>query len=868
MTQTEQQQTASGGWRWVIKMAWRDSRGHRLLLGLFMLSVVFGIGAMGAILSLRVNLLAIVDQESRNLLGADLSLQTRQAAGPELERFMNGLGGRRTDEIRLRSMARFPGSGGSQFVQIRGIGGPFPFYGQVETDPLQPDAIAELADWTAPNDATDVLPPAIIEQALMQQNGLSPGDLIQLGDQQFEVRSALIRISGESEIAGFFAPRVYIPLQTMDLTGLLQEGSIARYRSWFAFPDGLDAGVRRQLDEVRGNLFVDAGVRTETVADRRRALERVLGNLLDFLNLIGFTALLLGGVGIAGAVQVYLRQKLGTLAVLRCIGVPLREAFMIYLVQVAVFGMIASVIGTLLGVATQFALPVILQRFLPFEINVFLAPGAILPGLVFGWLAATLFALLPLLSIRKVSPLAAIRAGVDTGNSAWKDPWRWVVVAVITVLLLGFALASARKPAFALAYVGALGGVLAVLAVLAAGLRALLRRAVPASAPYTLRLAMSNLYRPNNRTLLMLVTLGMGVFLLNTLYLARAALLDQVQVDGVRNAPNVILLDVQDDQTLEVTELAEAQQMKVHEVMPIITMRVEQIKGRTMREWRADPDSPVSDWVYTWEFRNTYRDHILDNATLIAGEFQSFYDGPEPFPISLSENVLDDIGVTVGDRITWNVQGIPVETVVSSIRSVQWQAGRQNFNVVFPLGTIESAPTTFAIAITSPGREQTAALQASMAGPLNNVSLLDLSLVFDNITQLLDRAAFVVQFMAAFTLATGLSVLAGTVLSSRYQRMLESVLLRTLGARVHFIRGVLMLEFAVLGALAILCGGLLSIAGAWGLLHFVFELPLRMDYTGTIALVLGVLALTIATGWATTRGLVHVPPLVILRKER
>jgi putative ABC transport system permease protein len=847
-------------------MAIRDSRGQRWLLALFMLSVVFGIAAMVAILSLRVNLLRIVDQESRNLLGADLVLQTRQPPAAELRQFMRRLGDRRTEEIRLRSMARF-NSGESRFVQIRGIGGTFPFYGTAETLPAMDAPLEALAQWPAGPFAELSEPPVLVEQTLMAAQNLSPGDRITLGETQFSVVGSLVRISGESEIAGFFAPRVYIPLEQLASTGLLQDGSIARYRTWFAFNEGMSDEVSGRLAQARAGLFVDHGVREETVADRKRGLERVLGNLLDFLNLIGFTALLLGGVGIAGAVQVYLKQKFASLALLRCLGAPLRDSFMVYLLQIVVFGMLASLVGTALGVATQFALPRLLRDFLPFEVEVFIAPAAIWPGLLFGWLTATLFALLPLLAIRRVSPLMAIRASVAPPQGLLRDPWAWVVGLSIGAMLLGFALASARTVMYALGFVAALLTVLLLLALLAAGLRSVLRHVAPVIPHYPLRLALGNLYRPNNRTLMLLVTLGMGVFLLNTLYLARGALLQQVSVDDVRNAANVILLDVQPDQVADVRALLREEGLAEMDVMPVITMRVAALHGRSLREWRNDPESPVSDWVYTWEFRNTYRDHVLDNATVVAGQFTAHFDGNEPYPVSLSQNVLDDLGVGLGDTIRWDVQGIPVETYVDSIRDVSWQAGRQNFNVVFPHGTIEQAPTTFAIAAFSSGRAATAQLQGRLSGALVNVSLLDLSLVFDSITALLDRAAFVIRFMALFTLVTGITVLAGTILSSRYQRMLESVLLRTLGARANVIRSVMLLEFAVIGALAFVCGGILSIGGAWALLHFVFELPLVIEWAGLLPLLLAVVVLTLLTGLLTTRGLTRVPPLVILRKE-
>ncbi|MFO7726622.1 MAG: FtsX-like permease family protein, partial [Oceanipulchritudo sp.] len=424
-----------------------------------------------------------------------------------------------------------------------------------------------------------------------------------------------------------------------------------------------------------------------------------------------------------------------------------------------------------------------------------------------------------------------------------------------------------RRPEMALLFVGGLLAALVILAGLAWGLRALLKRVRLASSPYAYRMALSNLYRPNNRTLLLMVTLGMGVLLINTLLLVRDGLLAQVDIESSDDAANVVLLDVQPDQREAVAAFLAEKGFPPRNSLPIVTMRVERIKDRPMRDWKAMEDAPVSDWVYTWEFRNTYRDHVLDNAEVVEGSFVPSHDGGEPFPISLSSNIVDDLGVGIGDSITWNVQGVSVASYVSSIREVSWQAGRQNFSTVFPLNTIEAAPTVYAVSIRTDDRVETARLQADLTAEFPNVSLIDLSLVFDSIEDILARAAFVIKFMAGFTIATGLVVLAGAVLSSRYQRIRESVLFRTLGASSGFIRIVLTLEFLLIGSVAGLAGLILSWIASWALLVFAFEVAFEPGLLQAASVLAGVVALTWFTGWITSRGIATQPPLVILRKE-
>ncbi|MCC5834335.1 MAG: ABC transporter permease [Opitutales bacterium] len=848
--------TRHPGLAWLAKMAWRDSRGQRRLLALFTLSIVFGVGAVVAIQSLRSNLSDIIEVQSRALLGADLVLRSQQAFGVEMDAFMADLGGQQTREIRLRSMAFFPGSSGSQFVQLRALDGPYPLYGEMETEPV------ELGP--NPNDWQDGV---LVEENLMIQQQLAPGDSIRLGDAEFRIAGRLVRVSGESEVSGFFSPRIYLTIDQLQETGLLQEGSIINHRAYFRFPDGLTETIQEKLQEARNNLFVDYGIRRETAENRQERVERILANLFDFLNLIGFIALLLGGIGVAGAVHIFLQQKVNTMALLRCLGASSGLAFQIYWLQVSVVGMLGALVGAMLGVGIQFLLPIPLRAFLPFPIEVQFDPGAVLAGLLFGWLIVSLFSFVPLLKIRGVSPLKVIRSSVGNARPMRRDPLFWALIMAIVAAISTFSVLQTQQWTYGLAFVAGLGGSLLLLAGLAWLLRWALRLSARRSGSFAWRLGLSNLYRPNNRTLLMVVSIGMGVLLIHTLFLVRAALLHQVEGQDTGDAPNVILLDVQSDQLDDLQSFLSDNGFSALETLPIVTMRVAAINGREMRELREDPDAGISHWIFSWEFRNTFRDHVLDNATVIEGEFVPRYDGPEPYPISLSENVLDDMKVGIGDRISWNVQGVRIETVVSSVRLIEWEVGRQNFNVVFPLGTIEDAPVVYAVTVRARDRAESSSLQASLTQRFPNVSMLDLTLLFETINNILDRAAFVIHFMAAFTIATGLTVLAGSVVTSRYQRIKESVLLRTLGASGAFIRKLLMIEFLLLGFIAAAAGILLSIVSTWALLWSMFDLELVLNWQGSLLTLVSVVALTLITGLLTTRGIASQPPLAVLRRE-
>jgi putative ABC transport system permease protein len=841
-------------------MAWRDSRGQRGVLALFVLCIVFGIGAVVAIWSLQSNLEATIAAEAKGLVGADLRLQTRSPFTPALEDWITAQGGETSREVQFRSMAWFPSVEESRFVQVRALEPGFPFYGAIETTPAEVDFRAE----STPSG----LPLALIEAGLMGQFALEPGDVVRLGGEDFEIAAALDRVAGESELSGFFAPRIFIPWSSLDATGLLQPGSVASFRVYFRFEEGLSEARQEVLEVARKEVFLDAGVRVTTVEDRQASIQRVLDNLFAYLGLVGFIALLLGGLGVGGAVQVYLQPKLAQVATLRSLGASSRAAFSVYLLQIMAAGAGGAILGTALGVAVQRLLPVLLGPFLPFEVALTFDPRSIVFGLVFGWLAATLFALRPLLAVRQVSPLQALRADFEE-KAPRRDPAAMSVTLLIVVLGVGFACWQAPVWWQGLAFAAGLAIAFGLLAGAAAVLRELLRKLTPRRAPYAVRLALSNLYRPRNRTVFVVTTLGLGAFLIATLALTRASLLDQVATnDSGADQPNLILVDVQPDQIDGVQAVLAANGAPAVETLPVVTMRVRGIKGRSLREWREMPDSPVDDWVYSWEFRVTYRDHILPNAEIINGTFVGSHpDGSEPVPISLSDGLLDDFDVTVGDEIEWDVQGLPMKTVVSSVRQIDWELGRQNFGVLWPTGVLEGAPTLYALTARTETREATLELQRALAADFSNVSLLDLSLVFETIEEVLGRISFVIQFMAAFTVLTGLVVLFGAMATSRYQRQQECVLLRTMGAQTGFIRMLLTIEYALLGLLASSIGVGLSLLAAAAVTTWVFEIPFVVEWGSVLGIFVAVSGLTVISGWLNSRGLVKAPPLQILRSS-
>ena len=843
------------GLRWVLSMAWRDSRGQRRKLFLFTLCVVFGVGALVAIESFRHNLERTIDDQAQLLLGADLALRSRRPFSASMERFITSMGGEQAREVRFRSMAYFVDRSRTRLVQVRALDGNYPFYGEIETAPQK----AVFRDEGKAR--------ALVEESLLIQFGARIGDAVRLGRVDFEIAGSLLRVPGENEVRGLFSPRIYIDQRFLLETGLVQRGSLTSYRVFFKLAGGIDRAVEANLRSARDGLLAEERVRLDTVESRKRRLGRAMDNFYEFLNLIGFVALLLGGIGVAGAVQVYLKEKLNTVAVLRCLGAGAFAAFSVSLVQVIVVAFLGVLMGSMLGVSVQYFLPAVLASFLPFEVPVFVSWPSLMKSASFGWIVILLFSFIPLLSVRSVAPLRALRASVEEEGSLRKDPFFWVVVFLIVIVVLGFSVLQTSRLSRGLVFAGVLAGSLLLLGGLSSALRWILRRFFPRSWPFAWRQGLMNLYRPNNRTLFLVVTLGMGTFLISTIHHAQSMLLQQAEFDREGERPNLVLFDIQNDQVAGVTEQVRSAGYSVIETVPIVTMRLAKVDGQTISAIKRDPRSQVERWAMNWEYRSTFRGELIDTEEIREGEFVGAVSGLETVPISLEGSIAEELKVGIGDTLTFDVQGIPVLTVISSIRKVDWATLRPNFYVVFPNGVLEEAPAFHALVTRVPDRLAVARLQESLVEAYPNVSAIDLSLVLETMTSILDRVSFVIRFIAFFTVATGVVVLAGAVVTSRYQRIRESVLLATLGASSRVIRQIMTVEYLFLGLLAGSAGSLLSLISAWGLSRFVFKIPYHVSLLAIPLAILLAAALTLFTGLLNSRGIARYPPLAILREE-
>ena len=838
----------------ICKMAWRDSRASRRRLGLYSLSIVLGIAALVAVGSFSENLRRAIQEQTKSLLGADLVVTSRQAFTPEVVTFLNELGGEQAEEISFSSMMVFPTmDGATRLVQVRAVEGSFPFYGEFETAPIK--AREQLALGGAV---------VVLEETLLSQFNVKTGDTVLLGKSEVMVLGAVRQVPGESMSITQLAPRAYIPLSLLPETGLAGKGSLLRYRTALKLPTEIDPDA---IGEKLRETFPQERLSFDTIEKRKRNLGRALDNVYAFLSLVGFIALFLGAIGVASAIHVYVRQKIETVAVLRCLGASAWQGFGVYLVQGAGIGLFGAVLGALLGILVQVILPQALSGMLPFPVDFSISWMAVAQGVGAGWVICLLFTLLPLMAIRRVSPLMALRSAVVENNSAW-DPWRWVLYGLISTAVAGFAIWQTQSSRLGLGFAGALFVGFAILAVLAKVVAWAARRFAPRSLPYVARQGIANLHRPNNRTVTLLLALGLGTFLLLTLYLTRVTLLTQIEGTAEEGRPNLMFFDIQDDQYTPLVELAENEGFVVQSSAPIVTMKIATVKGRGVDEILADKEDEVPGWTLRREYRSTFRGELADTETLSAGEFIGAMPvDAEIVPISIEKDLAEDLQVALGDEIEFDVQGVRMRTQIASLRVVDWKRMQPNFFVVFPTGVLEPAPKFYVVATRADTPADSARLQQALVREFPNVSAIDLTMLLETLDGIFSKVAYVVRFMALFTVATGLIVLVGAVATGRYQRIREVVLLRTLGATRQQLRQMQLVEYAILGLLGTLVGGGLALGGNALLAHFVFKIDPVVPWGGLVIATLSVVAVTLLAGLLSNRGVTDHPPLQILRQE-
>ncbi|MBC7565565.1 MAG: ABC transporter permease [Pedobacter sp.] len=839
-------------------MAWRDARNNKSRLFLFVSSIILGIAALVAVYSFRDNLQKDIDEQAKVLTGADLIVESRMPVNPKVEQVLDTLGSEKASERSFASMLYFLKGSASRLVQVKALEGNYPFYGSFETTPTSAARLFQ----------TDRR--ALVDKTVMLQYNAKPGDSIKIGALNFKIEGSLDKAPGQSGLSSTVAPIVYIPLKYLAGTGLTKIGSRIQYKYFYKFDQTEELG--KTLKQLKP-FFEKEDLDIETVESRKESTGRSFKDVNRFLALSGFISLLLGCIGVGSSVQVYVKEKLGAIATLRCLGMKASDAFLIYLIQIIVMGFIGALLGAFLGTLLQFALPLVLKDFLPIELSMEISWSAVTQGILLGMVISILFALPSLLSVRKVSPLNAIRQSFQE-EKIRLDPLILIAYILIGAFVLLFTRLQMNNWMEAGAFTLGIGIAFLALFGLSKLLIWLVKKTIPTSLSYLYRQGFANLHRPNNQTFMLTVSIGLSTAFICTLFFVQGMLVKRVTLSSGKNQANMVLFDIQNTQQKAVADLARSFGLPVLSEVPVITVRIDKINGESLSDLpksdslsnnKSNNNGP-SERAFRGELRVTFQDTLTSAEKITKGIWTGNVLPEQLIPVSLEEGYARRINVNIGDSIIFNVQGLLVSTVVGSFREVNWTRMQTNFRIVFPRGVLEDAPQFHVLMTRVPGSKVSAKFQGSVVRSFPNVSVIDLDLILKVLEDLLSKISFVIQFMAAFSMGTGWVVLISAIRTSRGQRLKENVLLRTLGASRSQIIKITAVEYTFLGAVAAGAGILLAMIGSWALAVFAFDTSFIPPFLPILILFVLIVMIIVLTGVLSSRKAFDAPPLAVLKE--
>ena len=843
--------------RFALRLAVRESRTSFRRIGVYMGSITLGVAALVSIHSFRDDVARSVQAEAEVLMGANARLSDDKPIVPEVVAVVDSLRNEGVGVARVTtatSMVLAPSMGRVRLLQLRAMDAEYPFYGAVRTTPA--------GVWGAHQEEGR----ALVDPAVLTQLGVEIGDSITVGRSTLEIAGTVEDLPTDMAFQTAIGPRVHVSQATLAGSELLGFGSLARYQLFLRLED---AAARSAVRDRYRDLLRENGVSYRLAEEEAQDISNGVRFLGRFLSLVGLAALLLGGVGVAAAIHVYVREKRPSIAVLRCVGAGQGTAFLAYLLQAAALGLVGSGAGVAVGLAVQRVLPIVLQGVLPVGVTPRLSWPSVLVGLGIGVWVALVFALIPLLAVRDVPPLAALRQDFEAKRRRMDGP-RLAAYAMLAGSVLALCALEAPTPQLGVAFAVALAVAGAAIVLVGRAIAVVTRRFFPSRASYPVRQGISNLYRPQNQTLSVTLALGLGAFVIGTVLEVESNVRRDLTLSFGESRPNLLMFDVQTDQLEGVLAVLPEEGRETATVSPLVTSRVAAINGRSVDDLRDDPDPTVrpEGWAVRREYRNSYRAEVGPAEEVIEGEW---WDARPRAPgdltrLSLEQEVAEALRVEIGDTLTWNVGGLEVPSVVSSIRRVEWDRLEPNFYAILEPGELEDAPQNIIIVARIEAAEGRALFQRELVDAFPNISVMDFSRVQEAIDTVLRRVRQAVGFLGAFCGIAGLLVLLGALATSRAQRLREGALLRTLGARRRQIGVVLLAEYVALGSIATAAGLLLSVGAAALLVRELFEMPYAPGPLGLLLVWVAVVGLTIVVGALGSRELLRRPPLVVLRE--
>jgi putative ABC transport system permease protein len=857
----------------------RESRGSRGRLAFFVLCLSVGVAAVVAVAGIGSGLESGLRREARRLLAADLAVEGRDPLPAEVDEAVAGfageLGGRveRTDLAEMATVVAAPphadpdgGLGGeevpgpSQLVELKVVYGPYPFYGELVLEPDRP--LSELLGRGA-----------VAAPELLERLGLAVGDALRVGGTEVPiagvVRAEPDRLGGAF---GFSAgPRLFLGPADFDRAGLEQTGSRIRYRALLRLPEGSERDTADELaDRLKRALPGDRGFDVETWAEAQPALRQGIARSERFLGLVALISLLIGGIGVGQTVRAWLAGRLDAVAVFKCLGLRPREVLLLYGGQTALLGVAGSAAGAAAGVAIQLLAPRLAGELLPADLIDPWQPAAVVRGLALGIGVALLFGLPSLAGAVRVPPVRVLRRDVEPLPVA-----RWVVAVVAATVLAGlWATAAVQSGAAAvgLRFTAAALGVTGVLAAAAYGVARAASRLRGARAeagstgPFWLRHGLAALGRPGAGTLAAIVALGLGVLVVIGLWRVERRLTGELEGNLPEQAPSAFMIDIQPDQWRPLRELLEESGARRIDSVPVIMARIAAIDGVSVEELSRGKIESWNQgerrWALTREQRLTYLDELPEDNEIVAG---SLWSDPERAEVSVEEEFAQELGVGVGSTLTFDVQGVPVELAVTSLRTVDWSTFGINFFLVVEPGVLENAPQQRIAAVQlPPGTE--GAVQDRVVAAFPNVTFLQIREILEKVVAVIRAIADGVRFVGTFTVVAGIAILGGAVSAGAARRGREVALLKTLGVTRGGVVAIYAAEYALVGLVA----GAIGSAGAailsWAVLAYDMELEWAFDPLPLAVGLVGGAVLAVVAGLAASVKALQSRPVDVLRR--
>lgn len=821
-----------------LKLAFRELRGGLSGFYIFLACIALGTGAIAAVNSVSRGITDAIASQGQTLLAGDIRFELNNRLATDQERaFLEGLG-QVAISTGLRSMARLPDGSQQTLVEVKAVDNAYPLYGTVETEPKAP-----LATLLANENASFG---ALAAPLLLERLNLKVGDELLLGSIRLRISGTLVT-EPDALSEGFgFAPRLLLSQQALQASGLIQTGSLVEH----AYKIKLnDPSIRNTLGPRANKEFPAAGWSIRTADRAAPSLTENVDRFSQFLTLVGLTALIVGGVGVANAVRAFLDAKRTSIATFKCLGAPAFVVTLIYLFQIMLIGMLGIVIGLVLGAMAPFAAFGFLREFLPISADATVYPNALALAAAFGILTTFAFAVIPLGHAREVPATALFRE--QSFDQTKLPSWPYLLAAAIALgALAGLAIFAAEDRRIAVVFLVAVAGAFVLLRLVAAGISALARRSPRVNSP-ALRLAIGNIHRPGALTPSVVLSLGLGLALLVTLALIDGNLRRQLTGAMAENAPNFFFVDIQSNEREGVVDTVKrlAPDGKIVQV-PMLRGRILAFNGQDVGQMTIPPEGR---WVLRGDRGLTYTQNIPEGSSLEGGQWWSKDYTGEPL-VSFSAEEGRELGLKLGDTVTVNVLGRNITAKIANFRKVEWRSLSINFVMVFSPNTFQGAPHAWLATLmdSSATAEKEGEILRAVTSAYPTVTTVRVKDALDIAGQLLGQLATAIRAAAAVALIASVLVLAGALASGNRARTHDAVILKTLGGTRSMLMRAFSYEYMILGLataiFALVAGGI----SAWFVVSRIMKMPATFLPDVAIMTVLGALILTVGIGLAGT----------------